>query len=376
MKSSILLIALFIAGCSGNQQNNAPAPAQAFPVITLNESDETTYVEYPASVQGVSDIDIRPQVSGILDKIYVAEGARVTKGQPLFQISPLPFREALNTAKATYQAAEAALVSAKLEVEKLKPLVSNQVVSDFQLKTAMAAEQLAKANTEQARAGVEAAKINLGYTTIAAPVSGFIGRLPKKQGSLVGVSDAMALTTISDAHEVYAYFSLGEDDYIDFNSKYQGKDAAERFKNMPKVSLILADKSAYTSQGRIDMVDGQFNRQTGSITLRATFPNEAGVLKSGNTGRIRLGKKHGYTVMVPQASTVEVQDKLFVFTVDAKNQVSKQPIQIIGASGTNYLVQSGLKKGDRIVFDGIDKLKEGDHIQPEQVSKDKQTALN
>lgn len=376
MKSSILLIALFIAGCSGNQQNNAPAPAQAFPVITLNESDETTYVEYPASVQGVSDIDIRPQVSGILDKIYVAEGARVTKGQPLFQISPLPFREALNTAKATYQAAEAALVSAKLEVEKLKPLVSNQVVSDFQLKTAMAAEQLAKANTEQARAGVEAAKINLGYTTIAAPVSGFIGRLPKKQGSLVGVSDAMALTTISDAHEVYAYFSLGEDDYIDFNSKYQGKDAAERFKNMPKVSLILADKSAYTSQGRIDMVDGQFNRQTGSITLRATFPNEAGVLKSGNTGRIRLGKKHGYTVMVPQASTVEVQDKLFVFTVDAKNQVSKQPIQIIGASGTNYLVQSGLKKGDRIVFDGIDKLKEGDHILPEQVSKDKQTALN
>lgn len=376
MKSSILLIALFIAGCSGKQQNNAPAPAQAFPVITLNESNETTYVEYPASVQGVSDIDIRPQVSGILDKIYVAEGARVTKGQPLFQISPLPFREALNTAKATYQAAEAALVSAKLEVEKLKPLVSNQVVSDFQLKTAMAAEQLAKANTEQARAGVEAAKINLGYTTIAAPVSGFIGRLPKKQGSLVGVSDAFALTTISDAHEVYAYFSLGEDDYIDFNSKYQGKDAAERFKNMPKVSLILADKSAYASQGRIDMVDGQFNRQTGSITLRATFPNEAGVLKSGNTGRIRLGKEHSQTVMVPQASTVEVQDKLFVFTVDAKNQVSKQPIQIIGASGTNYLVQSGVKKGDRIVFDGIDKLKEGDHIQPEQVSKDKQTALN
>ncbi len=376
MKSSILLIALFIAGCSGNQQNNAPAPAQAFPVITLNESNETTYVEYPASVQGVSDIDIRPQVSGILDKIYVAEGARVTKGQPLFQISPLPFREALNTAKATYQAAEAALVSAKLEVEKLKPLVSNQVVSDFQLKTAMAAEQLAKANTEQARAGVEAAKINLGYTTIAAPVSGFIGRLPKKQGSLVGVSDALALTTISDAHEVYAYFSLGEDDYIDFNSKYQGKDAAERFKNMPKVSLILADKSSYASQGRIDMVDGQFNRQTGSITLRATFPNEAGVLKSGNTGRIRLGKEHSQTVMVPQASTVEVQDKLFVFTVDAKNQVSKQPIQIIGASGTNYLVQSGVKKGDRIVFDGIDKLKEGDHIQPEQVSKDKQTALN
>ncbi|WP_316781409.1 efflux RND transporter periplasmic adaptor subunit [Pedobacter antarcticus] len=376
MKSSILLIALFIAGCSGNQQNNAPAPAQAFPVITLNESNETTYVEYPASVQGVSDIDIRPQVSGILDKIYVAEGARVTKGQPLFQISPLPFREALNTAKATYQGAEAALVSAKLEVEKLKPLVSNQVVSDFQLKTAMAAEQLAKANTEQARAGVEAAKINLGYTTIAAPVSGFIGRLPKKQGSLVGVSDALALTTISDAHEVYAYFSLGEDDYIDFNSKYQGKDAAERFKNMPKVSLILADKSSYASQGRIDMVDGQFNRQTGSITLRATFPNEAGVLKSGNTGRIRLGKEHSQTVMVPQASTVEVQDKLFVFTVDAKNQVSKQPIQIIGASGTNYLVQSGVKKGDRIVFDGIDKLKEGDHIQPEQVSKDKQTALN
>lgn len=376
MKLSALFVTLFIAGCAGKQQNTSPAPLQALPVLALNVSDQTTYAEYPASIQGVSDIDIRPQVSGILDRIFISEGARVIQGQSLFQISPLPFREALHTAQATYQAAEAALHSAELEVEKIRPLVSNQVVSDFQLKTALATVQEAKAYTAQARAGVAAAKINLGYTLIKAPVSGYIGRLPKKQGSLISLNDPIALTTISDTHEVYVYFSLGEDDYIRFNSHYQGKDAAERFKKMPGVSLILADQSLYTALGRIDMVDGQFNRQTGSITLRATFPNLAGVLKSGNTGRIRLGKLHNQTLVVPQAATVEVQDKLFVFTVDAKNQVSRQPIRITGSSGTNYLVASGVKKGDRIVLEGIDKLKEGDHIQPEQIPEHKQTALN
>lgn len=375
MKPIFILSAFLLAGCSANQPDTIKVPLQELPVITLKSSAQTTYVEYPAALQGVSDIDIRPQVSGILDKIYIAEGARVNKGQILFQINPLPFREALNTAQASYQAAEASLRTAQLEVEKLKPLVSNQVVSDFQLKTAVAAEQVAKANTMQARAGVAAAKINLGYTTITAPVSGYIGRLPKKQGSLVVTNDPIALSTLSDTQEIYAYFSLGEDAYIHFNRKYQGKDAAERFKNMPKVSLILADQSSYKELGQIDMVDGQFNNQTGSITIRATFPNSAGLLKSGNTGRIRLGTQHDQVVMVPQSSTVEIQDKVFVFTVDAKNSVSKQPIQISGASGNNYLVHQGVKNGDKIVFDGIDKLKEGDQIQPRPILENQQTAL-
>jgi membrane fusion protein (multidrug efflux system) len=240
------------------------------------------------------------------------------------------------------------------------------VVSDFQLKSAKSSYQSAIANVEQAKAGVAAARINLGYTLIKAPVTGYVGRLPKKQGSLVASTDAIPLTQLSDAHEVHVYFSLGEDDFIGFNAKYPGKNITERLKKLPGVSLVLADNTVYPVQGKIDMVDGQFDKQTGAIAFRATFPNRDGLLRSGNTGKVRLGLQHEDALLVPQSSTVEVQDKIFVFTVDGSNKVSKQPITVTGTSGTNYLVSSGLKSGDRIVFDGIDKLKEGDVIQPQK----------
>ena len=366
MRTSALLLALFIAGCSGNKTQVTAPVIQSLPVIALHNSSETTFTEYPASIQGTVDLEIRPQVSGILDQIFVNEGAFVQKGQPLFKINESPFREALNTAKATLHAAQASVINAQLEVEKLTPLVANKVVSDFQLKSAKAAYQVAVANAEQAKAGVAAANINLGYTLIRANVTGYVGRLPKKQGSLVSVGDVAPLTQLSDTHEVHVYFSLGEDDFINFNAKYPGKTLAERLKSVPGVSLMLADHNIYGQEGKIDMIDGQFDKQTGSIAVRATFPNAQGLLRSGNTGKIRLSLQHADAILVPQSSTTEVQDKIFVFTVDGSNKVSKQPITVTGASGTNYLVKEGVKAGDRIVFDGIDKLKEGDVIQPEK----------
>lgn len=366
MKTSLLLLALFVAGCAGDKMQVTAPVIQSLPVISLHNTSETTFTEYPASIQGAIDLEIRPQVSGVLDRIFVNEGALVQKGQPLFQINERPFTEALNTAKATLHAAQASVINAQLEVEKLTPLVANKVVSDFQLKSAKAAYQVAVANAEQAKAGVAAANINLGYTLIKAPVTGYVGRLPKKQGSLVSVGDAVPLTQLSDTHEVRVYFSLSEDDFSNFNAKYPGKTVAEKLKNVPGVSLALADNAVYPQEGKIDMIDGQFDKQTGSISLRATFPNAQGVLRSGNTGKIRLSLQHADAILVPQSSTVEVQDKTFVFTVDGSNKVAKQPITIAGTSGTNYLVKTGVKSGDRIVFDGIDKLKEGDVIQPEK----------
>jgi membrane fusion protein (multidrug efflux system) len=254
-------------------------------------------------------------------------------------------------------------------VDKLTPLVKNKVVSDFQLKTATSSYQSALANIEQAKAGVAAANINLGYTLIKAPVSGYVGRLPKKQGSLVAPNDPTPLTLLSDAHEVHVYFSLGEDDFVAFNAKYPGNTINERLKKMPGVSLVLADNSVYGKEGKVDMVDGQFDKQTGSISLRATFSNAQGLLRSGNTGKIRLGLQHDNAITIPQSSTVEVQDKMFVFVVDAANKVTRTPITVSGTTGTNYLVQEGLKSGDRIVFYGIDKLKDGDTIVPEKLKE-------
>ncbi len=371
MKNVIItsfILALVLSSCADKSQGPAAAPAPLLPVLAITSENTTTDAEYPASVQGTVDVEIRPQVSGNLDRVLVDEGAYVSKGQSLFKINERPFREQLNNALANQHAAEAALINAQLEVDKLTPLVQNKVVSDYQLKTAKASQKIAAANIEQAKAMVASAKINLGYTNVTAPVSGYIGRLPKKQGSLVSATDVEALTTLSDVHEVFVYFSLGETDFINFKAQYAGSTIGDKIKKLPPVSLILADNNAYPQSGKIDMVDGQFDKTTGAITLRATFPNANGTLRSGNTGRIRLGLQHNDAILVPQSATIEMQDKVFVFTVNKQNKVNKMPITIIGKNGTNYLIKDGVKTGDQIVLSGIDKLQEGQVIQPEKPS--------
>ncbi|MES2574718.1 MAG: efflux RND transporter periplasmic adaptor subunit [Bacteroidota bacterium] len=360
------LIAAFLISCADKTQTPGAAPAPLLPVATITNENTITDSEYPASIQGKVDVEIRPQVSGNLDRVLVDEGAYVSKGQTLFKINERPFREQLNNALASLHGAEAALINAQLEVDKLTPLVQNKVVSDYQLKLAKSSYRIAASNIEQTKAMVESARINLGYTNVTAPVSGYIGRLPKKQGSLVSASDIEPLTTLSDVHEVVAYFSLSETDFISFKSHYSGNTIGDKIKNLPPVSLILADNNAYPQKGKIDMVDGQFDKTTGAITLRATFPNANGTLRSGNTGKIRLGINHDDAILVPQSATVEMQDKIFVFTLNKENKVSKMPITVIGKSGINYLISEGVKSGDQIVLSGIDKLQEGQLIQPEK----------
>ncbi|MEN2488593.1 efflux RND transporter periplasmic adaptor subunit [Flavobacterium sp. B11] len=372
MKNVIItsfILALVLSSCADKNQAPTATPPPVLPVLAITSANTTTDAEYPAAIQGTVDVEIRPQVSGNLDRIFVDEGAYVSKGQTLFKINERPFREQLNNALASLHAAEAALINANLEVDKLTPLVQNKVVSDYQLKTAKASQKIAAANIEQAKAMVGSAKINLGYTNVTAPVSGYIGRLPKKQGSLVSASDVEALTTLSDVHEVFAYFSLGETDFIHFKEQYAGSSLGDKIKKLPPVTLILADNSAYPKTGKIDMVDGQFDKTTGAITIRATFPNANGILRSGNTGRIRLGLNHDDAILVPQAATIEMQDKVFVFTVGKDNKVTKMPITVIGKNGTNYLIKDGVKSGDQIVMSGIDKLQDGQAIQPEKSTK-------
>lgn len=368
MKNHILLslASLLLWSCGPTNEAPPSAAAPQLPVVSISSTDANTDAEFPASIQGTVDIEVRPQVSGNLERVLVDEGAYVTKGQMLFKINDRPYREQLNNALAQLHAAEAAHTNAQLEVEKLTPLVQNQVVSDYQLKSAKAALKIATANVEQARAGVGTARINLGYTNVTAPVNGYIGRLPKKQGSLVSPADIEALTKLSDVHDVFAYFSMGESDFIRFKSQYPGTTLQDKLRNLPGVTLVLPDGSPYPTTGRIDMIDGQFDKNTGAITMRAKFPNAKGLLRSGNTGKVLLSLPHNDAILVPQESTIEIQDKIFVFTVDKSNKVSKQPIAVSGKTGTSYLVESGLKTGDRIVFKGFENLQEGATITPEQ----------
>lgn len=370
----ILFSVVILSGCKSSTDGAATVPPPVLPVGAVNETTETTYSEYPAAIQGAVDIDIRPQVSGYLQRILVNEGAYVSAGQTLFQINAQPYTEALNNAKASLHAAEAAMLNAQLEVDKLTPLVENRVVSDFQLKSAKAAYKIAQANAEQARAAVASAQINLGYANVKATVSGYIGRIPKKQGSLVSPADQTALTQLSNISEVHVYFALAENDFNSFNANYPGATPDERIKKLPGVELLLADGTAYPQKGKIDMIDGQFDKNTGAITLRASFSNTAGTLRSGNTGKIRLGLQHNNTILIPQSATVEMQDKVFVFALNKENKVTKTQISVVGKSGNSYLIKEGVKPGDQIVLSGLDRIQDGQLIQPEKKS-DKAAAL-
>jgi membrane fusion protein (multidrug efflux system) len=378
MKNVILaltFISIFIYACSEEKTAAPAATAPSAEVITIGAGNATTQKDFTASLQGKVDVEIRPQVDGFLDKVFVDEGAFVKQGQPLFKINDLPYKQQLNNASASLQAAEAAITNAQLEIDKLTPLVENKVVSDYQLNVAKAAYKIATANAAQAKAVVAAAQINLGYTLISAPVSGYIGRLPKKQGSLVSRSDPQALTQLSDVHEVYAYFSLGETDFIDFKAQYEGETIEEKLKRLPAVSLVLADNTVFPTPGKIDMVDGQFDKNTGAITVRAIFPNGQGLLRSGNTGKVRLGMQHSGSLLVPQQSTVEVQDKVYVYMLGDSNKVNKQPISIEGKTATDYIVKDGLKAGDRIVYSALDRLQEGAAVTPEKPKTDAQLSM-
>jgi membrane fusion protein (multidrug efflux system) len=267
-------------------------------------------------------------------------------------------------------AAKANLANAQINVSKLTPLVQNNVISDVQLKTAQAAYDAAAANVSQAESVVRNSEINLGYTMIKAPVDGYIGRIPHKTGSLVGTTTQEPLTVISEIKKVYAYFSLSENDFFQFKNQFSGKTVEEKIKQMPPVELVLADGSVYPEKGKVEVVSGQFNNTIGSISFRASFENKNGLLRSGNTGKVRIPRSITSALIVPQEATFELQDKVFVFAVGDSNKVTSKPLTIAGTSGNYYLVQGGINPGEKIVYTGLDRLRDGAVIQPQPMSMD------
>ncbi|TLV01513.1 efflux RND transporter periplasmic adaptor subunit [Dyadobacter luticola] len=381
--STFILLATLAAGiysCGSSNANNAGAPgampAQTLPVLTVSDHQVTAYREFTASVEGSRDIEIRPQVDGYLDKISVDEGAYVRKGQVLFHIDPRPYREKLNTANATLLSAKAALESAQINVDKLTPLVANNVVSDVQLKTAKAAYNAAAANVSSAQAAVDAAKIDIGYTSVKAPADGYIGTIPFKTGSLVGKGNAEALTVLSETKDIHVYFSMSELDFLDFKKQFEGSTIEQKIKEIPSVDLILADNSVYPQKGKVEIVDGQFDKTMGAIKLRATFPNVNGMLRSGNTGKIRIPRELTKSVLIPQEATFEMQDKVFVYTVLDSNKVEGRPVTVSDRSGRYYLISKGLKPGEKIVYNGLDRLRDGMAINPQKMSMDSLLSAN
>lgn len=370
----LIIAALFILleySCSESAaENTTHAMPPQLPVIKIESAPATTYQAFPASIQGKVNVEIRPQVDGYLQKMYVDEGAYVKSGQLLFKINDAPYTEQLNNAKAGLQSAQASLQRAQVEVDRLTPLVANNVISNVQLKTAKANYDAAKASVDQNKAMVSAAAINVGYTLIKAPVSGYIGKMPYKTGALVGKSQVDALTVLSDVSEVYAYFSLSENDFIAFKNQFAGNSIEDKLKNVPAVELLLANDSLYAAKGKIETVEGQFDATTGSISFRATFPNASGILRTGNTGKIRIPKLYTSALVVPQEATYEIQDKIFVYVVGDSNKVAGTPINVSGKTANYYFVDKGLTPGEKIVFQGAGNLQDGMTITPQLISTD------
>ena len=369
------IILLYSCKDGGATAGPGAMPPPSLPVITATAVSTTTYQDFTASVQGKRDVEIRPQVDGYLTGIEVDEGAYVHKGQTLFVIDQRPFEEQLNNAKAALAAAQAAQENAQINVDKLQPLVENHVVSDVQLKSAQAAYNSAKAAVDQARSAIETARLNLNYTTIPAPSDGYVGSIPFKTGSLVTKAMAGALTVVSETKDMRIYFSMSEPEFLQFKQKYAGNTIADKVKQMPPVQLVLADNSIYPQTGKVELVEGQFDRTVGAIRLRASFPNADGSLRSGNTGKVRIPTLFKSILVVPQDATFELQGKVFVYTVADSNKILTKPLNISGSNTNYYFVSDGLKQGDKVVLYSmsttlIGGLRDGMVIAPQMISAD------
>ncbi|MHA4896550.1 efflux RND transporter periplasmic adaptor subunit [Pedobacter sp. PWIIR3] len=359
----ISLITILVS-CGG--ENKKPAPGdqvQTYPIVALETQSTTLETDYPATLEGIQNIDIRPKVDGFIAQIYVDEGAKVKKGQLLFSINAPQYEQLVRTANAAISSAEADVNAAQLQVNKTKPLVDKDIISKYDLDAAQLTLQSRKAALAQAKAELVNAKVNLSYTKITSPVDGVIGSIPFKTGSLVSPTGAQPLTTVSNISKVYAYFSLNEKQLLEFSKTYKGADLAAQMKNIPAVSLVLADGTTYAQNGKIESINGLINTSTGSASLRATFSNPTMILRSGASASVRIPQQVNDAILIPQKSTVDIQGKKFVYLAESDSTVKNTEIEIMEIpKGNYYVVTKGLKAGDKIVLEGFQSLKDGAKI--------------
>ena len=367
-----VLLCLFSCGSKGNQdQNNAfgNMPAQPYKVLTLQPRDVTINTDYPASLEGLQNIEIRPKVDGFVEKIYVDEGSIVKKGQLLFKINAPQYEQDVRTAEAGIKTAEADVNTATLQVNKVKPLVEKDIISHYELESAQNTLESKQAALAQANATLENAKINLGYTTITSPVDGVIGSLPYKLGSLVTGSTTEPLTTVYNTATVYAYFAMNEKQLLSFSRDSTHTSFSSKLNNIPKVTLLLSDGTPYEYQGKVETVNGLINTNTGSANFRAAFVNPRGLLRSGGSAVVRIPALIKQVLLVPQNVTYELQDKRFAYLIDGSNKIKNVAITVMdNTPGQFYIITGGLQPGDKILAESANNLKDGTEIKPVPVT--------
>lgn len=348
---------LGFVSCGNNSQTSKETSRQEYPVLTMTRQDASMQSVYPATVKGQEDIEIRPQVDGYIEAIYVDEGSVVKTGQILFKINSPSSEQALTSAKASVNSAKAQVNTAKLNVDRYQPLAEKGIVGEVQLQTYKNAYETALASLQQAEATLKNAQATKDWTTVTSPVDGIVGSISYRKGSLVGSSNT--LTTIANTGSVYAYFSLNERKLMEFLEGVDGSTQSEKIKNMEPVSLILADGSEYGEKGKIETITGTIDITTGSANFRAEFSNKKGVLRSGTSGKIIIPKTLHNVYVIPQKATFSQQNKTIVYRLEG-DSVKQQIISVqTMPNGQDYAVTGGLSDGDKIVTDGVATLKNG-----------------
>ena len=362
MKSRIVFFAFCLAllsscGNKGNDTGKVPEYA----VQELQKTTADLMKAYPATIKGRQDVEIRPQVSGFITKLCVDEGATVRKGQLLFIIDPTQYEAAVRTAKASV--ATAAVNTQQMTVDNKIELNKKQIISDYDLSMAKNSLAQAQAQLAQAKAQLATAQQNYSFTQVKSPSDGVINDIPYRLGALVSPSMATPMTTVSEIDEVYVYFSTTEKELLAMTKT--GGTIKEEISKIPAIKLQLIDGTTYDAEGKVDAITGVIDQSTGSVSMRAIFPNKEHMLRSGGTANVLIPYNMENVISIPQSATVEIQDKKFVYVLQPDNTVKYTEIGIFNLdNGKEYLVTSGLNPGDKIVVEGVQSLKDGQKIQP------------
>lgn len=361
-------ITLAFASCTAQSENasNSNAP-RSVPVANVSVLDTVIYNDYVADIQAVKNVEVRSRLSGFLEKIYVDEGSEVKAGQVLFKINDEEYKADLSKAEAVLNNAIADAKTVELEQQRTQTLVKNNIVSKTDLELAGAKLKAAQSRIAEARSVLQFAKSRLGYTLVRAPFNGRIDRIPLKAGSLL--EEGSLLTSVSDLSAVNVYFSISEKEYLSIaaDSGY----TRNGFKKTVKLSL--ANGQAYPHPGEAAFAESEFASQTGTISLKARFPNPNRLLKHGASGKISVPVETGEILVVHQKSVFEIQDRTYVYVLGSGNKVKMTPFSAGQRVGHYYTVSSGLTKDDKVVFEGTQSLRDGVQIDPKAMD-DKQAA--
>jgi len=355
--SRILLVASCLIAIACNTEKDIDKKIDTYQVISPIIKNTTYTSEYVAEIQSVRYVEVRSKIKSFIEKNYVDEGQTVKKGQLLFTLNYMEYEKELQKANADYKAALADLKASEVEYSNVKRLLEKNIVSKPEVDVLAAKVNALKAKVEEAQAHKEQVALHLSYAQIKAPYDGIINRIPHKMGSLVEEGDM--LTSISDNHEIFAYFNLSEIDYLNYITSDE--------KEINTVTLKLANNETYPYPGKIEMIESEFDRETGNIAFRARFPNPDGILKHGANGKIIIEKELKNALIIPQKSTFEIQDKIYVFVVNKDNILKQRNIVPKMRFTDFYAVQSGLNKNEKIIFEGVENAKDGIKIEPSYV---------